>query len=231
MPYPFAQNCNGGVDGADVTTGEASPNTFDTVAQNSGQPDYSNVQSHSAPLAIRWVAPAPTASSFVAFGPGLGSTTIDVYARFYVFVPSLPADNNWYPMFHRTNTNAACAGLRILSSGIISARDATNTSCGIDGSVAVATNQWVRIECRVLPHTSAGTMEWRLYNNADSSTITDSNSGTGFAFGANIDQSNFGFNVSFPAAGLTVYFDDLQIATSGWIGPTVISPTVAWLTA
>lgn len=215
----------GGVDGAIFDTFGNSPpdTTFDLGA--GVECLYTTVQAHSGTRSIRWVAPNPTGVAQTGWS-GFGSLTSNVWQRFYMFLPALPADNNFYPAAFRTGADTFCAGLRILSSGsggIVTGRDASNSSAGCDGSVAVATGQWVRIEWRVLPGVGGtGTMNWRLFNDADSTTASDSNGSTGLTLGANINRNNVGFNVAVPAAGLTVYFDDIAVSTEGWIGPALV---------
>lgn len=219
---PHSTNLETGVNGANVDPADAgSPDHFDAV---SGIPPvYTNVQKHSGNLSMRWSS--LTTVQLVQW-TGLGSITGDYYVRFYLFLPSLPPDNNCYPINVRTSADANCALLRILSTGIIQGRDASNSSAGIDGTVAVATNQWVRIEWRVRAGTGGtGLMTWQLFNSADSTTVTDSGSATGLTLGANIDRVSFGLLVTAPAAGMTIYFDDLADGTTGWLGPVTSSST------
>lgn len=221
MPAPPLSNTlSNGVDGVDVATSDpGSPNSFQLVTAT--PPKYTNVQFHSSPLSMRWLN--VVASHWCAF-QSLGSLTSDVYTRVYLFLPSLPSDNNFYPIAFRTNADASCAILRILSTGIIQMRNAANSQIGNDSLVPVATNQWVRIETRVKASATVGEMEWRLYNSADSLTYTDtSKTIAGAVLGANLDAINFGTNVTFPAAGITFYFDDLAVSTTDWVGPSIVS--------
>ena len=225
MPAPPILNTlETGVSGNDVTTSDpGSPDSFNAISATA--PKYTNVQKHSGNLSMVYTS---IVNVQISTFTGFGSLTGNVYSRFYLYLPSLPSDNNYYPVAIRTAVDSASAILRILSTGIIQMRDASNSQIGSDGLVAVATGQWVRLETRVLSSTTVGQMEYRLYNSADSTTITDTGSASGAVLGANSDRAAFGTNVSAPVAGITHYFDDLAISSTGWIGPygaTLVSDT------
>ena len=218
MPAPpLSNNLDLGVDGVDVTSGDpGSPDSFNAVTGT--PPKYTNVQARDT-LSMRWVAQNNV--QFCQF-TGLGSITTNVYVRTYMYLPALPGDNNFYPLNFRTSADVSCAILRILADGTIQGRTADNSNAFAEGTISVATNQWVRLEWRVLPSTTAGTMEWRLYNNADSSTASDSASNAGIVLGANIDRHSIGLTTAGVAAGLTVYYDDIAVSSTGWIGPSAV---------
>lgn len=226
MPAPPLTNTlEGGTNGVEITSansGGGSGDAFSTTTEGvEGSPFFNSTQKRDA-LSMRInYASAPAATLFAQFG-GLGSITTAVYFRAYLFLPATPGNNNFYPFGVRTSADASSAILRILSTGsggFIQGRDASNSNLG-DGAVAVALNQWVRIEFRVVSSTTVGEFEWRLYNTADSSSITDSLSSTGAVLGANTDRINIGCNVTAPVQPFTVYYDDLAVSTTGWIGPS-----------
>jgi hypothetical protein len=224
MPAPPLLNTlEQGVDGNDVEDADpGSPDSFTSITLT--PPKYTNLQAHSGALSMRWVTQAN--SQFCQWA-GLGSLTSNVYFRTYLYLPSLPPDDEYYPMQVRTAADASCAILRVLSTGIIQGRTADNSNAFAEGTVAVATNQWVRLEWRVLPSTTVGTMEWRLYNSADSTSPSDSASNTGLVLGADADRIGFGTCLTAPAAGITHYFDDLAVSASDWLGPYGLAPTRA----
>lgn len=205
-----------GVDGNDVTTLDAgSPDSFNAIS--AVPPKYTNVQKHSGALSMRWVT--QIGPQFCQYTP-LGGITTDGWMRAYMFMPALPSDNNFYPLAFRTAADASCAILRILTTGVVQGRTADNSNAFAEGTVACATNQWIRLEWRVLPSVTAGTMEWRLYNSADSSSPSDSASATGLVLGADLGSASYGLHTATVAAGMTVYYDDVDYSDVGWIGPT-----------
>jgi hypothetical protein len=212
-------NLETGVNGADVSTLDpGSPDSFNAITATA--PKYTNARSHSSSLSLFWSAQANVQH---VDWTGLGGGTSDSWYRFYLNLPSLPSDNNYYPFQVRTAADSASAILRILSTGIIQMRDSTNSQIGSDGSIAVATNQWIRLEVRVRSSTTVGQMEWWLYNTTDAGigSHTDTQSVSGVTLGANSDRVNFGTNVAAPAAGITHYFDDLAVSLNQQIGPAV----------
>jgi hypothetical protein len=218
---PLSNSFDGGTDGVAVSnanSGGVSGDAFDTVTGTLCL--YSSAQAHSGTLGCRIVD--ATVGQSVNW-TGLGSITTDVYFRFYMYLTALPTTNRLYMMRLNNNAAGACGWLRLISgTGVVSMADASQAGFGAEGVVPVALNQWVRIEWRVLPSTTAGSMEWRLYNTADSSTYDD-NYGpvTGLVLGANLDQMLFGSQSTFPTTPFTVIYDDVAVSTAGWIGPSV----------
>jgi len=132
-------------------------------------------------------------------------------------MPSLPADNNFYPLNFRTSADASSMIIRILADGSVSVRDSSNTGIATIAG-PVATGQWTRYETR--HSTGAGTVELRYYASADSTVITDTTTQVAVTFGANTDRVNLGTNTATSADGFTAYFDDFAVSTTVWLGPT-----------
>lgn len=221
---PLANTLEGGTDGVEITSANSasgSGDAFDdTTGSVEGSPYFSSAQARDT-LSMRFNYTSAPGGTLFAQWSGLGSLTGNVYFRLYMYIPSL-VDNNLYPLGVRTSANASSAILRILSSGLIQGRDAGNSGIS-EGTVAVATGQWVRIEMRVISSTTVGELEWRLYNTADAAagSYDDTANATAAVLGANTDIANFGLNVTAPASPYTVYFDDLAVSTDDWIGPSV----------
>lgn len=221
MPAPpLINSFNGGTNGVVIDTsnsGGASGDIF-TVAP-SIECIFTNVLTHSSPMAMRIVNPTGTAK--VVGWDNLGSITGNVYVRFYLNMPALSADNNFYPLGIRTQADAASGALRILSSGnggVLQMRDASNTQIGSDSAVGVASGQWVRLECRIKSSTTVGEMEYRLFNSPESTVADATGSASGAVLGADTGRTNFGINTATPAS-FTAYFDDLAVSSVDWIGP------------
>lgn len=229
MPAPPLSNTfEGGTNGVAIDTGNAggaSGDAFQGVTEGDPQsPFFSNVQARGT-LSCRYTyTSTPVGPHFVSW-TGLGSLTTAVYLRTYIYLPSLPSDNNFYPIGIRTNADASSAIIRILADGTIQGRDAGNSGIS-SGTIPIATGQWTRLEVRVISSTTVGELEWRLYNSADSVSITDTQNATGAVLGADTSRTNFGQTTANPAQPFTVYFDDLRVSTTGWIGPTAVGQTL-----
>lgn len=228
---PLANTLEGGTNGVEITSansGSGSGDAFDaTTSGVEGSPYFSNAQARNT-LSMRFTYSTAPGGTLFARWDALGSITTVVYTRFYLYIPAALPDNNFYPLSIRTAADATSGIIRILATGLIQARDSTNTGIS-EGTVSVATGQWIRIETRVISSTTVGELEWRLYNSADSATITDTANATGAVLGANTDRTNWGINVTAPASPFTVYFDDLAVSTAGWIGASSSPPVVPTL--
>lgn len=220
MPAPpLANTFNGGTDGVLVTaanSGGASGNAFDVVQSSIW--NFTNVQSHSGGIAIRAVDAA--VGGWMEWD-GLGSLTTAIFFRWYMYISAYPTTNRHYALAIRNSAGSACGFIRIFTSGVVSAADASNSGFGADGSVGIALDQWVRLEARCVASTTVGELGWRLYNSPDSTTISDSASGTGLTLAANVDQVWYGLTTApFPAVPYTSYIDDVAVSTTDWIGPS-----------
>jgi hypothetical protein len=222
---PLRNSFDGGADGVGITianSGGGSGNAFDNGVGTLCK--YTAAQQHSRALGMGIVD--ATVAQTVNW-TGLGSITSDAYFRFYMYLTALPTTGRLYPLRLNDNAAAACGWLRLIAgTGTVSLADASQSGFGADGTVPVAINQWVRIELHVVASTTAGVLEWRLYNTADSTSIDDSAGGTGLVLGANLDQLWFGSQSTFPTTPFTVIYDDLAVSTAGWIGPAPVASTL-----
>lgn len=192
------------------------PDSFNAISGI--PPDYSNEHPNSGVLGVKYTA---LTSAQHYDWTGLGTVTGNMWGRIYLYLTALPSDNNFYPINFRTVANTSGAALRVLATGIIQMRDSTNSQIGGDGSIAVATNQMVRLEVR--QNTGAGEFEYWLYNTATSSTATESQSVSGASLGADTGRINFGHNVAGVAAGLTSWWDDAAVSDVAKIGPVSVA--------
>lgn len=203
-----------GVDGNTLETTDAgSPDAFN--ATTGPFAFYSTEHPHSGLLGVKY----DVASVHHFDWSGLGALTGDVWCRAYLYLASLPPDNNFYPINFRTSANSSSGIIRVLASGIIQMRDSTNSQIGVDGSIPVATGQLVRIEARI--NTGADQMEYWLYNTADSEVEDDHGSVSAAITASDIDRIHFGQNVAGSPAGYTHWWDDVAVSDIGKIGPTV----------
>lgn len=233
MAFLRENTFEGGTDGVAVSTansGGASGNAFGEVSGTAFT--YSNVQAHLGSLSMRNVNPAGNA--YAAF-TGLGALTGSVYCRFYMHISAAPVTTHLYAIRVMDDNFESMAFLRVLTGAAGGFITGTDWLVGgvANGSVPVATAQWVRIEFRIVYGTTTGEFEWRLYNTADSTTITDTASATGIATaagtGTGLGDVRLGFVNGVPASPFTVYYDDFAVDTAGWIGPAAVGPTQAVL--
>lgn len=211
----------GGVAGNPVLTSDpGSPDQFN--ASSGTSPLYTATHPHAGNLCMTW--PNETTLSIVAFR-ALGTLTGDVWSRFYLYLPSLPADDNFHPINYRNTIDQSDCSLKILSSGLIQMRDSTDTQVGSTGSTAVATGQWIRIETR--SNVTTGAIEYWLYNSPEATSHSDTGSVSGATIGANISRVNFGTALVGVAAGITSFWDDVAVSDVSKIGPKPLPPATS----
>lgn len=215
-----ANNFAGGTEGTAITpanSGGLSGDAFDSV--NGSVITYSSAQSYQSRFSGT-IVDAAAENSWVY--SGLGTITSTTWFGLWLYMTAFPTTNRAYIGRLFTAAAGAAAFLRIFNStGIVSMADSGVGGFGAEGAVAVALNQWVRIEWMVTPGAGTGQAQWWLYNNADSSTETETSGlKTGLTLGANIDAARFGLTTSpFPAAPYTIRFGQLALSTVDKIGP------------
>jgi len=231
MAYLRENTLEGGTDTVAVSTANSGGASGDAFTEVSGtELKYSSAQAAVGGMSMRLVD--PTGIMYAAW-TGLGALTVPVFIRFYTYLSALPPTNRLYAVRVMDDAFESMALMRILSNGIISPADWTNSGVG-DATVAIATAQWIRIEMRIVYGTTTGEIAWRLFNTPDSTTPTDSGSVTGVATaagtGTGLGDVRFGVvTTPTPVAPFTVYYDGLAIDTVDWIGPAAAGPTQAIL--
>lgn len=180
---------------------------------------YSAIQARGL-LSMQIAEPGTYASAFVPWTT-LGAITTDVWGRFYAWFPANPAATGLKLVDIRATAGAACGFVALQPTGRLQLLNAAQSGTA-GGTVAIALNQWVRIEFRILPSTTVGTMTWWLYNTPDAplGSHDDTATATGMVLGANVDAVRFGANTIAGPANLTWYMDELAISDAGQIGPT-----------
>ena len=197
----------------DGTAGDA----FTTV---SNSPTFSTAQAKSGTLAMRYDTTATYTQRYVDWQT-LGSITGSVWLRFYMYSTAVPAGSFLRVVLFRTSA-ANCALLFVqTTTGVLQGANAAQAG-GTSGTVAVALNQWVRIEMRVLPSTTAGEVEWWLYNDPEAAIgdFDDHVLITGQVLAANVDQVRLGGTTAAGPTSFVVWFDDVAVSSTGQIGPS-----------
>lgn len=217
---PLQNDFNGGVNGSTIATANTgSGNAWNTVTIGaSATVTYDDAQTHSGGLSMKIVEPG-TAVSCSVIWTGLGTITTDVWSRLYLYITANPGTTWQGLMNYRTATAALCAQLGINTTGKLVGYNAAAGAIAT-GTVSISLNQWVRVEWRVVPSTTVGQLEWRLFNTADS-IVADETVNTGsLVLGANIDEVRHGIVTTPAPASYTAWFDDVAVRKDNWIGPS-----------
>jgi hypothetical protein len=214
---PLSNTFEGGTNGVSITAANSGGNSGDPFsAVAGGTRNFSTTQKMHGALSMNLIDPGAT--STYGSWTGFGTVTVNTYFRAYMHLSVTPVTNAWYFAVMRDQADLEYGGLTITTAGVIQARNNANGNIASSlGTVAVNIGSWFRIEWRTLPSLTAGEIEWRLYNDPDSSTITETVNSTGNALRADIGGVRWGSKSTAPTG--TLYLDDLKVSTVGWIGP------------
>jgi hypothetical protein len=225
MPAPPLANTfeSGQADGTTITTGNSGGAAGDAFQVIAGTPKFSTSQAMRGTLSMQ----VDTTATYTAANgqwTGLGSLTGSVWVRQYCWFPSFPGVTLRQTGV-RTNAGVS-AFLGILTTGVIDPLNAAQAGNICRGTVAVALNQWVRIEFRVVSSTTVGEFQWWLYNAPDApvGSFDDTAATTTGVFGANTDALRFGADTVSGPNSYVYYTDDIAVSTVGQIGPSLLGP-------
>jgi hypothetical protein len=143
-----------------------------------------------------------------------GQNYDELYVRFYVRVSDNTPSGNVALMSVRDSTNSLNTDLQLRTDGLIAVRDSDFSAQDFSDS-SIPANQWVRIEGWF--DFANDEFEVRVYHSPNSSTITDTLSGTGANFATTTKDIWVGMPDT-PTSALTMYMDDWAIDTDDWIG-------------
>jgi hypothetical protein len=225
MPAPpLANNFDCGTDDVTITNGNSGGACGDAVTSTTiaadGTLTFQTEQAHSPANSMR-ITTVLSAATRIQW-TGMGSITTEVFFRTYLYMPALPGSQfSWFS--YRDNAAGRTIEYQMTSGGLIRVIDGAPAAdiVALQGTVAVATGQWVRLEGRVLPSLTVGEADWFLYNTADSQTASETKAATGLTLGANISEARVGVVTTPAPTNFTGYWDDVKIATDGRIGPSV----------
>ncbi len=207
----------GGTDGVAITNANSGGSSRDALTSVFGAtPVFTNVQKRRS-MAYRLVdASAATGIRWT----GLAGGTNDMWCRTYLYLTAYPTTNPAFILYGQTAANTLAGLVSVETGGHLRSRNFGGAAVGTEGAVLISLNQWVRVEMRLRPGASpTGQIEWRLYNTADSLTISETQNNTGIDCGADIDGFRVGLSGTPPTTPFTAYFDDIGIDTTGWMGP------------
>jgi hypothetical protein len=209
-------NAEGGTNGVTVSaanSGGASGNAWDSVA---GTPTitYDNAQALGT-LAYKVVA--STTAQQVVWAASHG-TQSETWGRLYLWSNANPTGVTGIVRWLVGGSQTA--RLRLETTGVLTLADAGNAA-EIATVSGIPTGQWVRVEWHIQFAVTTGVCDLRTYNNADSTTPTESLSSASLNALANCDTVQYG---SFNSTTWTGWMDGLNVNTTGFPGPITGRP-------
>lgn len=205
-----------GTNGNTIATGDTGDSTaWDSVSLGTGGTAvYNNTLKHDGALSGKLTR--GTAGTVILQWTGALGTVTDHYGRAYVYLTAAPA-SAFALVLCLSGASNACQ-VRLDAAGRLRARDSTGSETL--GAVALAVNQWVRIEWHFVHSTTVGQIEIKLFNNTDDLTATDTITATGKNTLASGDRIRFQADVN---ASYVVQFDDLIAGATAYPGPSQLS--------
>ncbi len=224
---PLASNSlEGGAAGAAPTaanSGGASGTAFDVVSGTGLT--YDSAQAAHGARALRFVGSESAGPSYVEWAAAVGTRT-EIWGRFYAYVGSA------YPsagqaLFRAYDGAAAACRVQLNASGKLALLGTSASPQLIISASVVPLNTWIRVEFHFVFSATAGVVELRYYDSADSATITETLSLSGQALTAQATRYQFGqISQTTPGTGTyTQWLDDLAISVAGWPGAAVAVAT------
>lgn len=219
-PVTLVNNAEGGTSGTQVTadnSGGASGNAFDVVNIGTGATGIydSTVAAHGG-LSYAFATGSTAGLARVQWNTSMG-TQNEVWYRAYLYFNSYPAAS--VRVANQDQGVIACAVIVVLPTGKLQIRTGAAGAQTLTTTNAIPLHQWFRIEGFTIGSATAGQVQLKLFENADSATPdeTQTSAPTINTYGA---MNHYNFGVSTNTANVAEYWeDDLAITNVGYLGP------------
>lgn len=204
-----------GLNGATITTGDIGTRTAWTAIV--GSPKYSNVHAYDT-LAGRYFSSEVQKTEWT-----YSSAVTEEYGRAYLYATANPATEDiWLNQCQSHAISIRTDGkVKIFDSLAFGGHSATTTT-------PIGLNQWVRLEWHMVYGAgSTGSFELRLFNSPDSTTPTETISGTNWYMGTSNNLARIGNGTPLHAGttwGSDIWLDNLVAAAEDWPGPAGTEP-------
>lgn len=221
---------NAGVNGNVITISDpGSATAWDARVLNAGGAlTYSNAHAISGTLSGKFGVAGSSSSNYLVWTTALG-TVIDHYGRLYIWLDALDSSRTAFVSF-KTAASANACSLWVNASGTLTLVDASNGAVGTT-SATVSTGQWVRIEWHIIHSATVGQGEVKLFNDASSTTPTDSfTTAANKNLAADAREVHLGWELGPGTSGNTFYLDDIIVGADSYQGPVpvvYVSPNFA----
>lgn len=221
----------GGTDTTAIDTtnsGGTSGTVFDAVP-GTFKPTFSATQAAHGSLSAKFTVGASAGTEYVSWSTG-GGTLTDHYGRCYCYFDIGANTNIVVARYYEFRNAGLACFIRPAGSGRVTEIADAAGSIVATGSVAWAKNQWMRVEWHIVHSLTVGTIDVRVYNTADSTTIDETVSASALNIGANGTSVRIGATTSqtnWPTTGGNLYMDDLVYGATTWPGPAAAGPAQA----
>lgn len=221
----YTGNFETGTNGNSVLAADAgSANKWDDVVETADVAiTYSNVQAYGT-LSAKIVSSATPGGGWVGWTAAtLGSSLVELWGRLYIYYTALPSNLSY--LIRGFDTGSRAWEAYIASDGTVVIRDNAGTPRG-QSTAAVNTAGWTRLEYHVQNSTTAGLIEFKIFNSPDSVTATETVTSTGsFSTLTKTDLLRFGDTQGANPSN-TIYLDNILVNDTGYPGPVGVAQPV-----
>lgn len=203
-----------GADETSVTAGNSGTNLDRAFDQVTGTITYDSAHAAHGGLSAR-IDLVDDTSAQVRWNDAADTNSV-CYTRMYVWADAIPSQKTRLIQYH-DSTGALFCSLRWWP-------DNTTEVLG-SGSTSIMTNvhplpvgQWIRIEMKVTPGATTGSVEVRFYTDPDSVT-PDHTSVSTAAWNTGTGYGSWRFGAAGSAQTWSVWIDDVAVGFDDWLGP------------
>lgn len=223
-------SAEGGSNGTGITTGNSgggSGDAFESVSAGAGATlTYDNTHARGT-LAAKLATGGSAADCSLNYQAKIGAQT-QVWYRAYVYMTANPPSNHRLFDAWDSGSGQLCFAVYLTSTGKL---QSVNTG---GGQIQIMTgncplNAWFRVEAMIIGSATVGQIEVKRFDSADSATETEKiTSAANQNTRGSMNNFRFGASGDPLPASRTIWFDDLGISTTGYLGPS--GPSAVTLT-
>lgn len=223
----LTQNFENGTSGTTITTSNSGGGTntaFDAVSgpPSGGTMAFSNTHADTGSLSMEIATGSTAGACLVEWQASLG-TQSEIWFRVYCYLTANPSSN--IGIIQVLDSSSQCAELFVLTTGalrMVNAAGGTITTT----TATVPLSQWFRVEGFVVAGTSTGQTSVSLYDTAQSTTATETDTSAATqVLTASINRIYYGLvNAGLTSIG-PYWLDDIGVSSIGYLGPVLLSGT------
>ena len=209
-----------GTSGATIATGVPSSGTpWSTVSYGAtpGEAIYDNRYAAHGSLAAKLTPGTANVQAYLSWRGAFGVRT-DTYGRAYIRLPAYPKGGNDNIIRGVDGVGNLSWGISLTVAGKINLLDSTLTARA-SSTTSLSTSRWNRIEWHTVNSTSTGSLEVKIFTNADSTTPDETVRFTNRDTRSNTED--IWFRVA--RSGYSIWYDDLVAGAAAYPGPASTS--------
>jgi hypothetical protein len=218
-----ANNFEGGVNGNTITTADTGSGTkWDTISTGSGTLTWDNTHPAHGSLGGKATTSTSVACYAAWTSTGLGGTQPTLFWRISAYLNATPVAG--INPVRGLASSAQKFRLGFETDGKLHLRDNANTSL-FTSTTTLPLNAQFRVEGSVTAGT-AGAYDVRLYTSLESTTATETKTGTGNFLAGNFDELRF-FITAAAASVTGFWLDDCAYSPTAFVGPVIQGQSAA----